>query len=320
MRLMKVLVTGGAGFIGSHIVDALIAGGHETSIVDDLSAGRRDNVNPRARIHRVDITDLDALESVFVGERPEIVNHHAAQTSVRRSVNDTSNDANVNIIGSINLLQLCVKYGVRRVLFASTSAVYSEPEYIPMDESHPIRPRSAYGAAKYAVENYVRLFSDLYGLKYLVFRYGNVYGPRQNPGGEAGVVAIFTQQLLDGTRPSIFGDGTKTRDYVFVKDIVDANILAMAGLAENQTFNLGRGVEVTDLEIFEAVRRAAGVTIEPIFVERRPGEAERVSLDSSKAASVLEWTPEVGLGTGVEQVVSHHLQQMDWDGCGLLPP
>ena len=316
---MKVLVTGGAGFIGSHIVDALVGDGHETAIVDDLSAGRRGNVNPRARLHQADITDFDSLEAVFASERPEIVNHHAAQTSVRRSVSDPSYDANVNIIGSINLLQLCVKYGVRRVLFASTSAVYSEPEYIPMDESHPIRPTSAYGAAKYAVENYLRLFSDLYGLKYLVFRYGNVYGPRQNPGGEAGVVAIFTQQLLTGTRPSIFGDGTKTRDYIFVKDIVDANILAMAGLAENQTFNLGLGVEVSDLEIFEAVRRAAGVTIEPVFVESQPGEAKRVSLDSSKAASVLEWTPRVTLKTGAEMVLSDQRRQMDQDICGLLP-
>ena len=308
---MRVLVTGGTGFIGSHIVDALIGDGHKTAIVDLVSTGRGDNVNPRARIHQVDITHLDALETVFADERPEIVNHHAGQTSVTRSVNDPSYDANVNIIGSINLLQLSVKYGVRRVLFASTSAVYSEPEYIPMDESHPIRPRSAYGAAKYAVENYVRLYSDLHGLRYHIFRYGNVYGPRQNPGGEAGVVAIFTRQLLEGTRPTIFGDGTKTRDYVFVKDIVNANILAMAGLAENQTFNLGGGVEVSDLEIFHAVRRAADMTIEPLFAERRPGEAERVSLDSSKAASLLGWTPEVGLQAGVDAVLAHHRQQME---------
>ena len=264
-------------------------------------------------MHQVDITHFDSLEAVFADERPEIVNHHAGQTSVIHSVKDPSYDANVNIIGSINILQLCVRYNVRSVLFASTSAVYSEPEYLPMDESHPIHPRSAYGVAKYAVENYVRLYHDLYGLRYHIFRYGNVYGPRQDPGGEAGVVAIFSQQLLGGTQTSIFGDGTKTRDYVFVKDVVDANMLAMAGRAENQTFNLGRGVEVTDLEVFDAVRRAAGVTVEPNFVETRAGEAERVSLDSSKAASLLGWKPEVGIETGVDAVLTHHRQQLRRD-------
>ena len=303
------MVTGGAGFIGSHIVDALINDGHETAIVDDLSGGSRDNVNSHARIHQVDITQLDALEAVFADERPEIVNHHAGQTNVRRSVSDPSHDAIVNVIGSINLLRLCVKYDVRRIVFASTSAVYSEPEYIPMDELHPIRPKSAYGVAKYTVENYMRLFSDIYGLRYNVFRYGNVYGPRQDPSGKAGVIAIFTEQLLNGTRPSIFGDGAKTRDYLFVKDVVDANVLAMEGLAENQTFNLGHGTEVSDLEVFHAVRRAAGVAIEPVFMDRRLGEAERVSLDSSKAASALGWTPKVGLGTGVDAVVSYDRQE-----------
>ncbi len=225
--LVKVLVTGGAGFIGSHLVDALLARGDQAIVVDDLSAGRETNLNPAAPLYRIDIRDMAALDQVFVREQPEIVSHHAAQTDVRRSMGDPACDAQVNIIGFVNLLQLCAKYGVRKVLFASTSAVYPEPEFVPSDETHPVRPLSAYGLSKYAGEKYLEFDGEVYGLRFTIFRYGNVYGPRQDPSGEAGVVAIFSQQMLSGIQPTLYRDGHKTRDYIYVDDVVLANLLAM---------------------------------------------------------------------------------------------
>ena len=305
---MRVLVTGGAGFIASHIVDALIREGHDVSVVDNLYAGKIEDVNPKARLYQISITDSKALGEVFAKERPEIVNHHAAQTNVRHSMAEPSFDAQVNIVGSINALQNAATHGVSRFIFASTCAVYAEPERIPMDEQHPILPQSGYGMSKHTVENYIRLYSDVYGLRYKIFRYGNVYGPRQNLKGEAGVVAIFTEQFLGGVQPTIFGDGGKTRDYVFVEDVVAANLLAMEDPGDNDVFNLGRGIEVSDFEIFDAVRRAAGSSTEPAYAPKRPGEAERVSLDSSKAKKALGWSPTVEIDHGVQQVVRYYLR------------
>jgi UDP-glucose 4-epimerase len=305
---MRVLVTGGAGFIGSHIVDALIGQGHDVVVVDDLSSGKRANVSPEARFYEVSITDPESLDRIFAEERPELVNHHAAQTSVRHSMTEPSKDAGINIIGSINLLQSCVKYGATRLIFASTCAVYSEPRHVPMEEAHPTHPQSAYGMAKYAVEGYIRFYSDVYGLRYKIFRYGNVFGPRQNPSAEAGVVAIFTGQLLAGTQPTIFGDGTKTRDYVSVKDVVAANLLAMGDVGDGEVFNIARGVEVSDFEIFDAVRTATQVGIEPAYADKRPGEVDRVALDCSKVEKRLGWLPAVQLDEGVQRVVEYSLQ------------
>jgi UDP-glucose 4-epimerase len=303
---MKVLVTGGAGFIGSHLVDALVEAGHEAVIVDNLATGSQSNLNSKARVYHTSITDYDELRKVIEQERPDIVNHHAAQTSVRHSMADPSYDAQVNIVGSINLLRLCVEFGVKKVLFASTCAAYAPPEYIPMREDHPKRPESAYGLAKHTVENYIRFFHETQGLNYKIFRYGNVYGPRQNPGGEAGVVAIFTGQMLGGTQPTIFGDGKKTRDYIYVGDVVRANMLGMADEGDNDVYNVAGGKEVTDFEIFDAVREATGVVVEPRYAERRPGEASRVSLDCSKVSKVLRWTPTVQLQDGIREVVAHY--------------
>lgn len=305
---MKVLVTGGAGFIGSHIVDALIEQGHEAVVVDDMSTGARGNLNPRAQLYEVSITDTGALAEVFERERPQIVNHHAAQTSVRHSMADPSYDAQVNIVGSINVLQQCVNHSVERLIFASTCAVYAEPERLPMDEDHPNTPESAYGMAKHTVEGYIRFYSRVYGLKYKVFRYGNVFGPRQNPAGEAGVVAIFTGQMLSGEQPTIFGDGTKTRDYVYVGDIVKANLAAMNGVGDNEVYNLARSVPVSDFEIFDSVRRATGVSVEPRYAPKRPGEADQVSLGYSRARKALGWEPTAGLDEGIQQVVNHYIQ------------
>lgn len=303
---MRVLVTGGAGFIGSHIVDALIEHGHNVSVVDDLSEGSRANLNPRARLFDVSVNDACALERAFAEAKPEIVSHHAAQISVRNSMYDPTHDAQVNIIGSLNVLEAAVKHDVERFIFASTSAVYSRPQTLPMSETHPMMPESVYGVSKLSVENFVRLYSNTYGIKHKIFRYGNVFGPRQNPHGEAGVVAIFTGQFLRGEQPTIFGDGTKTRDYIFVSDVVSASIAAMRDSGDNDTYNIARGIGVSDYEIFDTVGAIADSSMEPNYAPIRPGEAEHVSLDPTKAHEFLSWEPRVSLHDGIAQVVEHY--------------
>ena len=303
---MKVLLTGGAGFIGSHIADKLVEEGNEVIIVDNLSTGKKKNLNPKAKFYDVDITNINALEEVFSKEKPDIVNHHAAQTDVRHSMRDPNFDAMVNVLGSLNILQLCSKYRVKKIIYASTSAVYNEPLYVPMDEKHPIDPLSGYGVTKYTVELYLRVYSQNYGISYTIFRYGNVYGPRQDPYGECGVVAIFSEQMLTGIQPTIFGDGSKTRDYVYVGDIVDANIFAMNGLGDGEVFNLGWGKEITDFEVFDAVRKALGVQVEPIYSKKRPGEVDRVCLNSSKAKTKLGWKPKVNFEEGIALTVEYY--------------
>ena len=303
---MRVLVTGGAGFIGSHIVDALVADGHSVFVVDDLSAGNAGRVNPKATLYEASVCDAAALARVFADARPDVVSHHAAQVSVRDSMKDPVNDAQINVIGSLNVLQCCADYNVTRLIFASTCAVYAKPQRLPMPEDHPQRPESVYGASKLSVENFVRLYSDTHGVKHKIFRYGNVYGPRQNPHGESGVVAIFTGQLSRGERPTIFGDGTKTRDYVYVEDIAAANIAAMDPVGDNETYNLARGVGVSDYEIFDAVRKAVGSSIQPAYAPVRPGEAAAVSIDPAKARRTFGWHPKTPLQDGIAQVVAHY--------------
>jgi len=301
-----VLVTGGAGFIGSHIVDALLQRGDRPVVVDDLSTGKRSNLDPTVPFYHVDITNARALEDVFVRERPEIVSHHAAQMDVRRSMADPAFDALVNVHGFINLLHLCAKYAVRKVVSASTSAVYPEAEALPLEETHAIRPLSAYGLSKYVGEQYLRFYWDIYGLRFTVFRYGNVYGPRQDPHGEAGVVAIFTEQMLSGVQPTLFGDGKKTRDYIYIDDVVSANLLALDGAGDGEVFNLGWGREIRDCEVFEAVRNALGMLVEPRYAPKRPGEMDRVALDNRKARAGLGWTPGCSFAEGIQRTVAFY--------------
>lgn len=307
---MNILVTGGAGFIGSHICDRLLELGHRVYVIDNLSTGKRENVPMGAMFHEIDLRD-DALDRVFATGKPQAVFHQAAHANVTESVRDPEYDASVNIGGSLNLLSCCVRHKVTRVVYASTGgALYGEAEYIPADEDHPIRPLSPYGVSKYAVEHYLRLYRELHGLEYVILRYPNVYGPRQDPGGEAGVVAIFSSQLLAGERPTIFGDGNKTRDYCYVSDIVEANILALNGPGSG-VYNLGRGIEVSDLEIFEAVRKAVGSTIAPEFAPVRPGEVKRIALDASKARVELGWSWKVDLAQGVAETVRFYRERME---------
>ncbi len=305
---MKVLVTGGAGFIGSHVADALVRDGHQVVVVDDLSMGRREQVNRAARFYRVDIREREALEQVFRAEHPEVVNHHAAQGNLRRSMIEPSFDASVNILGSLLLIELSLQYRARKFVYVSSGgAVYGEPQRLPVDEEHPVRPMSAYGVSKYTVEPYLELLAEGSGVDYTILRYANVYGPRQNPRGEAGVVAIFSRQMLAGERPTIFGDGTKTRDYVHVDDIVRANLLVMPdGKGAGRVYNLGVGREVTDWQIFTLVRSVAGATVEPIFSEKHPGEINRICLDPSRAKAELGWEPMVPLDEGVARTVAFY--------------
>ena len=298
-------MTGGAGFIGSHVVDAYVAEGHEVTVVDALFRENEENLNPGAVFHRANLCDAAALRAVFERERPEWVNHHAAHVDVRRAVEDPAHDARQNILGTVNLLEHCREFGVGKVIFISSGgAAYGEPESLPVREDHPVRPLSPYGLSKYVGEKYVELYARLHGLDYTILRYPNVYGPRQDPAGEAGVVAIFTERIRAGRRPTIFGDGTKTRDYVFVGDLVRANLLVTGDAGRREAFNLGWGAEVPAREVFEAVRDALGADMEPIHGERRPGEVERICLDASKAERELGWRPEVSFREGVRRTVS----------------
>ncbi len=301
---MKILVTGGAGFIGSHVVDALAAPGHRVAVVDDLSLGRAEQVNPAATLHRVDIRDAAALERVFARERPEVVNHHAAQANLRRSMEDATLTAQVNVMGLLNVLELCVKYGARQVIFASTCAVYPDLDGPPAKETDPVCPLSAYGLSKWVGEKYLEFYREAFGLRPTVFRYGNVYGPRQDPRGEAGAIAIFAQQMRQGIRPTLFGDGNKTRDYVYVDDVVEANLRALEGGADGQVLNIGWGREIRDLEVFLAGRQALGVAVEPAFTPKRAGEMNRVALNPERAKAVLNWEPRIPFEEGVPLAVA----------------
>tara|TARA_Y100000588_G_scaffold173640_1_gene187581 strand:- start:2294 stop:3226 length:933 start_codon:yes stop_codon:yes gene_type:complete len=302
---LRILVTGGAGFIGSHLVDALVLKGHDVAIVDNLSTGNESFINNSARFYKASVTEVDALEKIFATERPQIVSHHAAQKDVRYSMAHPSEDALINVVGSINVFDLAKTYGCQNLIFASTSAVYSEPKYLPMDELHPTRPQSGYGMAKLASEGYLKLYGDVNGLRHTIFRYGNVYGPRQDPAGEAGVVAIFADQMLNSHQSTIYGNGSKTRDYIFVSDVVDANLAAIETLSNNHTFNIARGIEIQDQEIFNMVQMAVGSNSKPLYQPKRPGEAERVSLDTNLAARVLEWAPTVEPANGVVRTVEY---------------
>ncbi len=273
--MKHVLVTGGAGFIGSHLVDAYLERGWRVSVVDDLSTGKRENLNPRAEFHEADIREFD------IGPlKPDVVSHHAAQMDVRRSVADPVFDASVNVVGSVRLLQQCVDAGVKRFIFGSTGgAIYGEPDYVPQDENHPLRPMSPYGCAKLAVEYYMNYFRQVHGLSTVALRYANVYGPRQNPHGEAGVVAIFMERMLRGERAVINGTGEQTRDYVYVGDVVAANLAVTEREDLIGAYNVGTGVETSVNALYAELARVLGVTGEPRHAPAKAGEQMRSVLE-----------------------------------------
>ncbi|MEX0746943.1 MAG: NAD-dependent epimerase/dehydratase family protein [Rhodothermales bacterium] len=300
---MKILVTGGAGFIGSHVADALIAEGHSVHVLDDLSGGKEENVPSGAILHKADIRS-DEVRSLFEKERFELVVHHAAQMDVRRSVADPRFDADVNIIGFLNLMEAGREYGLRKVVFASTGgAIYGEPEYVPQNEEHPLRPLSPYGITKLCTERYLYYYEQEWGIAYVALRYANVYGPRQNPHGEAGVVAIFVERMLEGRQPVIYGDGEQTRDYVFVGDVVRANVRAVA-FESTGTFNVGTGRETSVNDLFRKIRDRIDTSIAEVHEKGRPGEQRRSVLDFSHSSTILNWQPGATLDEGLDKTVA----------------
>jgi UDP-glucose 4-epimerase len=300
---MRILVTGGAGFIASHVTDAFVAGGHQVSVLDDLSSGKRENLNPQATFYHLDVQDPGVAE-VMRRERPEVLCHHAAQMDVRRSVADPVFDAKVNLVGLLNLMEHGRENGLRRVLFSSTGgAIYGEQDVYPAPETHKTEPISPYGVAKLASERYLFFYSVAYGISYAALRYANVYGPRQNPHGEAGVVAIFAEKLLRGEQPIINGDGKQTRDYVYVGDLVRANLAALTADFTGAV-NLGTGVETDVNMIFHHLRTLCGSTAFEQHGPAKPGEQLRSVIDSRLAQRVLGWRPEVSLLDGLRETLA----------------
>lgn len=309
----KVLISGGAGFIGSHITDLLVEKSYPVVVVDNLCRGTKRNVNAKAKFYQVDILS-QRLKKIFHQEKPQIVIHQAAQINVRESLADPKKDARINIYGSLNLFQIAGKSGVQKIIYASSGgAVYGDPQELPVKETHPIAPLSPYGASKYSAELYLRVFSALYGFRYIILRYSNVYGPRQDPKGEAGVISIFAHKMLKGERPVIFGDGKQTRDFVFVKDVARANYLALR-YSKNGIFNIGSGKETSVREIFLALKKILKSDIEPEFGPAVPGEVRRIYLDISKARQELGFKPEVNLEDGLRQTINWVKSHYEKDG------
>jgi UDP-glucose 4-epimerase len=305
---MRTLVTGGAGFIGSHVVDALVERGDEVTVLDDVSTGRRENLEQAlaagAELVDGDIRDGEAVSELCERLRPDAIFHLAAQIDVRKSVADPAFDARVNVEGTINVLRAAQANGVGRVVNTSSGgAIYGEGRTIPAPEDHPVAPMAPYGMSKFCAESYCEMFGRLHGLSTISLRYGNVYGPRQDPLGEAGVIAIFCGKLLDGKRPTIYGDGRQTRDYVYVSDVVDANLRAVESDASGP-FNVGVGLEVNVLELVDALRPHAADGFVPEHAPERPGEVQRIALDCSRAREELGWHAKVGLEDGLEQTLA----------------
>lgn len=301
---MRILVTGGAGFIGSNIVDRYINAGHTVCVVDNLSTGNKKNINRKAKFFKIDIRSK-RLEEIFKKFKPHIVNHHAAQIDVRKSVNDPLFDADVNILGTINLLNLSVKYRVGKFIFASTGgAIYGEQEKFPADESHPTNPVSPYGVAKLCAEQYIKYFNIQYKLPFVCLRYSNVYGPRQNPHGEAGVVAIFIQKLLDGKTPVINGDGLQTRDFVYVSDVVDANLKATTSDFSG-ILNIGTSIETSIKTIYTLITKGLNMNKEPVFGPAKPGEQRRSCITNLLAREKIGWSPVYTLENGLKETIEY---------------
>ena len=306
---MKILVTGGAGFIGSHLVDALVQKGHKVSVIDNLSTGLKENLNPKAHFYQIDIRDSKLL-AVFKKEKPEVVFHLAGQINLRKSIEDPVFDGDVNILGSLNVLQNFIRVNscsnsrkFAKFIFSSTGgAIYGQPDKIPADENTPAIPLSPYGLSKLLGEECIKFYAKHYGFDYLIFRYPNVYGPRQNPKGEAGVVAIFSGLMRKGKQPTIFGDGSKTRDYVHIDDIVRANIIGLHK-GKNEIFNLGWAKKISDQKIFDTIAKNLNFKKPPIYAPFRHGEVYQIALSAKKARKNLGWQPQISLEKGIRKTV-----------------
>lgn len=303
---MKILLTGGAGFIGSNVADRYLDLGHKVIIVDNLSTGRKRNLNPKAKFYQVDICDSSKMAAIFKKEKPDIVNHHAAQMDVRRSTREPIFDAQNNIVASLDLIENCLRHKVKKIIYANTGgALYGEipKKDLPIDESYPIDPICQYGVSKHTVEHYLYTYSFNYGLSYVALRYANIFGPRQDPHGEAGVIAIFCGKILENERPIIFGDGKQTRDYTYVGDVVSANIAALNNV-KSGGYHIGTGEEISVNQIFEYVAKILDFRQKPIYAPARVGEISCFSMKNSLAKKELGWQPECTFKEGLESTIN----------------
>jgi len=308
---MKIMLTGAAGFIGSSIADEYIIKNHDVVILDDLSSGKKEYINPKAKFYQVDIRNTEEIKTIFTKEKPDILNHHAAQMNIRKSVDNPQFDARINILGLLNLLESGVKNGLKKVIFASSGgAVYGDAKIIPTPEDYePKTPLSPYGVTKYASELYLYFYFKSYDIPYIALRYSNVYGPRQNPHGEAGVVAIFSKSLVKNTPPVINGDGLQTRDYIFIKDVVEANIKALSSKFIG-SLNIATSGQTDVLTIFQKLKSISGKNLNPKFGPPKKGEQRKSSLDITRAKEILNWSPQITLDQGLQNTLryfSHNL-------------
>jgi len=305
---MNILITGGAGFIGSHIADALIARGHNVVIIDNLSTGKRENINLKANFYEIDLGNNYELLEVFKKHQPEIIYHLAAQIDVRKSVENPIEDAKINIISTLKLLELAKEFNVQHFIFSSTGgAIYGDTKSIPTPETHNENPISPYGCAKLTIEKYLNFYNKVHNLKYTILRYSNVYGPRQNSKGEAGVVSIFLDKMFANQNPSIFG-GIQSRDFVYVEDVVKANILALSDTGSN-TYNIGTGQETDIIELFSKLNTYFNNRFEPQYNPMKKGEQKRSCLDNNKVKEKLGWKPETSIDEGLDKTYCWFLKQ-----------
>lgn len=301
---MKVIITGGAGFIGSNIADLLIDKGFQVVIIDNLSHGKEENINPKAKFYNCDIRNSEILE-IFQREKPQVLIHEAAQISVPNSIDDPINDASINITGSLNLLEACRKTGVKKVIYPASAAIFGEPEYLPIDEKHPLNMMSGYGVTKHTVEHYLRVYKSLYGINYVVLRYSNVYGPRQDSSGEGGVVAIFSEKLIKGEIPYIYGDGEQIRDFVYVKDVAKANFMAITS-GDNEIFNVSTNHKVSVNDLLNVVNSVLGKKIKAVYTDERPGDIRNSYMSYDKIKNTLGWTPDYNLQSGIAETIEYY--------------
>ncbi|MCL1971794.1 MAG: NAD-dependent epimerase/dehydratase family protein [Endomicrobia bacterium] len=302
---MKVLITGGAGFIGSNIVDAVIENRHKAVIIDNLSSGSMDNINKKAKFYKTDIVNEKNILKIFKKEKPDVVIHNAAQIDVRKSVADPKYDADINILGSLNILKACVENRTKKIIFASSGGtIYGECGNISPDENAFPNPLSPYGIAKHSVENYIKFYSEIHGLKYTILRYSNVYGPRQDPKGEAGVIAIFALRMLRDEAVTVFGDGKQMRDYVYVSDVVSANLKSLTK-ADNQIINIGTNKAVPLNDVVKIMSRLSKTNNKPVYKPKRDGELFKSFLNNKKAGKVLNWKPKISIDEGIKRTLDY---------------
>jgi UDP-glucose 4-epimerase len=308
---VKILVTGGAGFIGSHVVDAYVAAGHEVAVLDNMATGREENVNPGARLYRADVRDLSQVQQAIGDFKPDVVNHHAAQSEVPKSVADPGNDAQVNVVGGLNVLRASVDHSVRKVIFSSTGgALYGEPDIVPNDEDHPIRPLSPYGTSKYAFEQYLATFQRTFGLGYTTLRYANIYGARQDFFAEEGrVVAIFASRMIEGKPLTIDWDGNQSRDMLHVGDVAMANIAALER-GDGGTYHVSTAIPVTVNDLFRKLALLTEYKLEPRRGPQRKGDVYRIALDNTRAKEQLGWEPRILLEEGLRLTVEYFRDQI----------